>query len=277
MAFDPTANRAFEDRVREICRIRWPASAYGGAAKLGGCERDGVFETEDALHIVEATVSSRKAYVEDKVKKLSHLIRSLRPQYPTKAVKGWLITQNEPTADQRIAVKKAREINICSYSQFTSNLVDAPTYLELRSDYSFGSARNLADLDDYKNISEYIDMDILEELDIKNRPWSMQEIISTLTQQKQRIVLVGDYGSGKSMTLREIFFRLKHAYMVNRTLQFPIYLNLRDHWAQPDPDEMLERHARKIGYPHGHQLVRAWLAGFIVLILDGFDEVAAEG
>jgi hypothetical protein len=79
------------------------------------------------------------------------------------------------------------------------------------------------------------------------------------------------------MTLREIFLRLRKLYFRDPTRPFPVYLNLRDHWAQQNPVEALERHAREIGYPDERQLVMAWRAGFITLILDGFDEVAAAG
>jgi hypothetical protein len=33
-----------------------------------------------------------------------------------------------------------------------------------------------------------------------------------------------------------------------------------------------ERHGRNIGFPNPSQLVRAWKAGYAVLLLDGFDE-----
>src|SRR5207247_1897577 len=59
--------------------------------------------------------------------------------------------------------------------------------------------------------------------------------------------------------------------------QFPVFLNLRDHHAQTDSVEVLERHARRLGFPSPSHLVRAWRAGYVVLILDGFDEIATPG
>ena len=52
---------------------------------------------------------------------------------------------------------------------------------------------------------------------------------------------------------------------------------LRDHHGQTDPAEALERHARNIGLQSPNHLVRAWLAGYLILILDGFDEFAIAG
>lgn len=277
MPLDPDANRAFEDRVRHICRVRWP-DARGGAALVDNIERDGFYETEDLVHIVEATVSTRKQYATDKAQKLSRLLRSLAPKYPRRLVRAWLVTSSDPTADQRSAVTTINpDINIVSFHEFTSTLVDAVTYLELRSAYSFGSARNLVNLSDHANVGDYVEMDILEVSDVASRPWTVEALLAVISSGGKRVVIVGDYGSGKSMTLREIFLRLKKKYLNNQTPRFPLYVNLRDHWGQEDPDEILERHARKIGYPHPPQLVRAWRAGFVTLILDGFDEVAAEG
>src|SRR5207249_3112274 len=89
--------------------------------------------------------------------------------------------------------------------------------------------------------------------------------------------LLGDYGAGKSATMRQLFLDLAHKFWHNKTLTFPILLNLRDHHGQTDPVEALERHARKVGFSDPSALVRAWRGGFAVLLLDGFDEIAAAG
>jgi hypothetical protein len=55
-----------------------------------------------------------------------------------------------------------------------------------------------------------------------------------------------------------------------------VYLNLREHHGQTEPAEILERHARAVGFNPAH-LVRAWRAGYIILLIDGFDEVSSLG
>lgn len=52
---------------------------------------------------------------------------------------------------------------------------------------------------------------------------------------------------------------------------------MRDHLGQSDPVEVLERHARNVGYDRPHDLVSAWRSGYADLIFDGFDEVANQG
>jgi hypothetical protein len=89
--------------------------------------------------------------------------------------------------------------------------------------------------------------------------------------------MFGDYGSGKSMTLREIYRELRRRYYKLRTPRFPIYLNLRDHFGQTDPAEVLERHGRRVGFANPSHLVRAWRSGYVILLIDGFDELTTLG
>jgi len=93
----------------------------------------------------------------------------------------------------------------------------------------------------------------------------------------RRFVLLGDYGAGKSMTLREVYLGLAREFRSGRSTRFPIYLNLRDHHAQTDPTEALIRHGTALGLPSERELVRAWNAGYVHVILDGFDEIATPG
>jgi hypothetical protein len=50
--YDP---QQFERDVRRVARFRWPSAEYSGSEIYAGKERDGVFITEDCIHLVEAT------------------------------------------------------------------------------------------------------------------------------------------------------------------------------------------------------------------------------
>jgi len=56
----------------------------------------------------------------------------------------------------------------------------------------------------------------------------------------------------------------------------PLAINLREHWGALYSDEVLERHARSVGFSPKETLTAAWRAGITHLILDGFDEVATQ-
>ena len=84
-----------------------------GAAMLDGREFDGIFDTEDCRHIVEATTSRRKDNAEDDLKKLAAFVKRHGSRARTLAVRGWFVTAEEPTADQRQVANKYRDtINI---------------------------------------------------------------------------------------------------------------------------------------------------------------------
>ena len=89
--------------------------------------------------------------------------------------------------------------------------------------------------------------------------------------------MIGDYGVGKSSTLKEVYRILCADYHRARSYKFPIYINLRDHWGQDNITEILERHARNIGYKSPTQIVRGFRAGCCHVIIDGFDEIALVG
>jgi len=175
----------YEQQVREIGRILWPQAEYGGAKNLLGRERDGVFETDDVIHVVEATISRQRIKALEDAEKSRTLIRALRKSHPDKAIRGWIVTRDEPTPDQREALEKFKVdgIRICSFSQFTSRIIDAPTYLQMRMDYPFGSARNLVDQDDSKNVGHYVEVNFLEDTgQATEKVWSFESIIQKIQE-----------------------------------------------------------------------------------------------
>jgi hypothetical protein len=269
-----SAEKDFENEVRRVARELWPRAEFQGAALVEGRERDGIFETEECFHLLEATTSRGKDKAEEDAKKLASLAPKIQKENPSKAVKCWLVTRDEPTEHQREAIKKYKGlINILSFSQFHARLVDVRGYFQARENYPFGSVRDPATGSTNPG-ADYIPL-ILSEVG-STKVWSIDEISESVAGIG-RFVFLGDYGAGKSMTLRQIYRKLKDNYVCAKSPAFPMYVNLRDHYGQTNPAELLERHARNIGYPNPTHLVRAWRAGFVILLIDGFDEVATVG
>ena len=264
----------FENEVRDIARHLWPVAAFSGSAKEGGRERDGVFITDEMVHLLECTTSRRKDKAEQDTRKLEKLSRTMQNRYQTKGVKGYFITREEPTVEQREAVKKlGNGYVVClSFTQFRAQMIDAQSYLDARVQYPFGSMYD-PETQSRTTTSHHIPRQLVtrggDTLEVDDIPPRLQS--------GESLVLVGDYGAGKSTTLRDIFMSLRSNYLSKRTGRFPVHINLRDHHGQTDPAEALERHARSIGYQSPNHLVRAWLAGYLILILDGFDEFATSG
>jgi hypothetical protein len=259
----------FEREVRRIAHLLWPSIEQGGAQMIAGRERDGVFESAEEVHIIECTTSrSRDKAIQD-TKKLKEAIKFWEEREPTKSAKGWFVTKGEMTAEQATILRdaKARVVGV-SFDQFRSKLVNAKEYLDLRGKYPFGS---VADPETGNAVTEinYVELNMV---DLDGQLFTVEGMSEALLQGK-RFILLGDYGAGKSSTMREFFHRLRKRYWENKTVAFPILLNLRDHLGQTDPVEALDRHAHRVGfgYNRGTELVRALRAGYAVLLLDGFD------
>ncbi|MEV7021387.1 NACHT domain-containing protein [Kitasatospora sp. NPDC093558] len=265
----------FEAEVLRISRALFaPENEFQGSTYIGTAERDGVFVGPDSVTIVECTVSRRKDKAEKDGKKLHDACVAKAREYPFKSVKGFFVTREEPTADQRMVIKSfSSPLVACSFAQLRGQLVDSLKYLELRGLYPFGSAREPSS-GDHGDLKPYVAVDPVES--DTGEPFSVARVTEAVKDGRS-VLLYGDYGAGKSMFLRELYRRLATAHRRNPFSPFPLLLNLRDHQGQVHPVEALERHARSIGFPTPSQLVRAWRSGDAVLILDGFDEIATPG
>lgn len=267
----------FEQSVIRVARLLWADTEFSGAEMIDGRERDGIFETRDALNIVECTISTKKDKAGDDAKKTAELVQKYR-KTSHKHVNGWLVTLNEPTADQRTAIQRfSHSVRILGFEQFRSQLFNGAEYLRCRSQYKFGSVADPISRAAIIGDNNFVPIDLFSE---KNQAIidQKQYLDNLIKGHVTRTVLLGEYGSGKSMTLRNAFFQYQKAYIQNDAHIVPIYLNLRDHTGQNDPVEALERHARLIGYPRSSSdLVRAWRGGLVSLLLDGFDEMATTG
>jgi hypothetical protein len=268
-----STDNEFEDECRRVARLLWPAAEFGGAAMVDDRERDGIFETQEFVHCIECTTGRSKLKAQEDCEKLEKLIRKLKVKHPDRFIKGWFITLAEPTADQRSISDAYRpQIVACSYAQFKQRVIDANSYIEARRNYAFGSVRDPGTGAVQFDL-KYIEVELLSE---SGESFDSKRLAERL-DAGECVILTGDYGAGKSSTAREVFFDLSRRYWKSEGRRFPVLLNLRDHHGQQDPVEALERHARNVGFGSPSSLVRAWRAGFCILILDGFDEVASAG
>lgn len=267
--------KAFERETIDIARHKWPTAIDGGSERMQGHEVDGVFRTDETIHLVEVTVSRTRKKAAGDIGDLVKLAKKLKKLYPMHAIKGWFITKHEPTEDQRKCATDTNGLVVAvSYNTFRGTLVDAETYLRLRRGSPFGSMLDYDGKQVIKRFS-YVDRPLYQV-----KPKEEAQRIGDLARRLEeggRLVVLGDYGSGKSTSLHELFLRLTSRYSRGLITRFPIYLNLREHGGQTDPAEALERHATLVGYPEKSHLVRAWRSGYAILLIDGFDEVASSG
>ncbi|MDQ3730085.1 MAG: NACHT domain-containing protein [Actinomycetota bacterium] len=219
---------------------------------------------------VEATTWRTKEKAQQDIAKLVKLYKKVTAK--SRPAQAWFVTQSEPTADQRAVAPKDGSVRVLSFEQFRAQLVDAHGYLRDRDKYAFGSARDPSS-GAIEVKEKYIPLTMIS----RGSASAAVEDVVEAVDRAGRVVVLGDYGAGKSMTLREVFAGLASRFRKGTTASFPIHLNLRDHHAQRNPAEALERHGRNLGFAEPSQLVRAWRAGYAHLLLDGFDEMATPG
>jgi hypothetical protein len=271
--------REFEDDVRRVARALWPEAEYGGAEMVSDREVDGMFRTAEVVHMVEASMSEKVDKARQVGPKLQQHLRRHRSS-GTLFAKSWFVTFKDPTAAQKQILKGYDPaIQAISFDQFRNKLINGREYLTRRAEAPWGSAVD-PKTEDRRNLSFYIPVQVtfLRSSD-KYRSTNSLSVkqLADLLADGVSAALVGDYGAGKSVTVREVHRELARRYLKGTNTRFPVTLNLRNHYGQTDPAEALHRHARQIGFPHGHQLVQAWLAGYVYVLLDGFDEVATQG
>lgn len=262
----------FEDEVKRICRILYSNSIGQGSEKVDGRERDGVFWNGSFFTIVEATTEKKKDKALYDAKKTHELVTKKRSA--GNMAQGYLVTLHEPTADQKAAVKRyEKTTKILSFDELRSLLFDAADYLRTRSGKPFGSV--------YDHVSHSFEVprsDFVEPTIIHSATSGISSLaeITLKAQNSAKMIVTAEYGIGKSMLLRELYFSLLQDFAQNKTFRFPVAINLREHLGQSDPVELLERHARN-NAADPRKLVAAWSAGYVDLIIDGFDELSTRG
>lgn len=275
---------SFEAEVRRVAEAVWrlepgtcQPSHYPNDPVVR--EIDGIARLRDVTHLIMATTSTKLDKARDDVRKLLAAESIERTHSP--AVSKWLITEHQLDAQH---VEMARKSNVIALTleQFQRRFFDSGKYLSLRDRWAFGSARDPQT--DSVSIADnaYILLPITVVSDSRTQsPFRSAQTIS-LHQLVLRIaeggtvVLKAPFGSGKSLTTRELFKRLSKMHRDDPSSPIPLTLNLRDHWGEDYSDEILDRHARSIGYTPREDVVVAWRAGMCCLLLDGFDEVASQ-
>jgi hypothetical protein len=89
------------------------------------------------------------------------------------------------------------------------------------------------------------------------------------------LVLTGEYGTGKSKCVEQVFSSV--ATNAWDTLKFPIAIDLRKAWGLKDRYEILRRHLQDLNLSsHADAFIKAYNSGMLILLLDGFDELGVQ-
>ncbi|WP_272456060.1 NACHT domain-containing protein [Pseudomonas aeruginosa] len=140
----------------------------------------------------------------------------------------------------------------------------------MRRKVEFGSS--IDPLTGKSDSAEYIAVEYTDESERKS--FNIQAIAERL-RRGEKIILLGDYGTGKSRCTREVFNYLVEGFSYSDNFVFAI--NLREHWGAVSAIEIIAGHLKRLGLSGSvDRAMQLLVSGKIVLILDGFDEVGSQ-
>lgn len=258
--------KSLEDYVRGIAALRWGAPCR--PEHIDGVDFDGVVHvSSDEIIIIEITKERNLQKVRDDLNKIKPT--KLRLATEGMICRGYIVLEEEPTDSMDEAGRKSH-IAVCSAAEFGRSFFDFKGYDTQRISFPFGSA---VDSKTGANDSrEFVHVNYFDT--IKNKSYKIQDIALKL-KKGFNVVLTGDYGTGKSRCVKEIYEILKNS--IRESGAFPIAINLRDHWSSSSALEILAGHLGNIGVSNSiDNVVRLLNAGKLVLLLDGFDEIGTQ-
>ena len=258
--------KTLENYVQAIASILWKTDP--AAERIAGVNFDSVIRvSEEHIVLIEITEEFNLEKVRGDVSK----IQSVKYKMVGDGilVKGYIVLSRDPTPGM-LEVGRENKIDVLSVESFARQAFAYSDYVALRNQHSFGSAINPTTGESDRN--EYVDV-VYKGNQGKNE-YSITEISRKLISG-EKLVLLGDYGTGKSRCTKEIFRILSTS--VNNASGYALSINLRDHWGARSAVEIISGHLTGIGLSSSIDRTMQLLhAGHLILLLDGFDEVGAQ-
>lgn len=258
--------RTLEDTVRSIARLKWKCEAK--PEHLGGVNFDAVLRpSSEEVILIEITKESSL----DKIREDINKINILRLGYIAERTicRGFIVIAGTPTTSM-IESGQINKIQVLSADEFARLFFNGEGYKFQRLQLPFGSA-----FDPFTGKGDevaYIPVNYSTESGIEN--FDVQKVATALLEG-DKLVLVGDYGTGKSRCIKQLFDLLNGSQALPGRTAFAI--NLREHWGASTASEIIAGHLEEIGLSdsvdNAMQTIRA---GGVILLLDGLDEVGAQ-
>ncbi len=251
-----------EVEVRRIAESVWATCAAPKTA--GGVRCDVILKPKPNYWIlIEVSKRNDLNKLRDDISKLT----SIRLGLMQKQIfsECYFITDADPSS--LVETGEFNNVEVLGLSSFASKFIASREYLSARASAPFGSAvdpdTGNIDTKPYTEIS-YVD--------IVNKKYSFTEIAQLLSAGR-KVVLLGEFGTGKSRCLMQVFQHLA----AQNSVFMPIAINLRDNWGYRRFSHIVANHMDGLGLgDFKDALVRSLRSGNHVLLLDGFDEIGSQ-
>ena len=254
-----------ESLVRSIAGAKF--SGVPRTETIAGVKCDCVIRNGDGSVVI---VEISKERTLDKLRTDLAKFACVRPHFISLDIfpRCFFITEEDPS-DALKAAGEAHKVQVFSVYQFMDWMVALGQYHHLRMAEPFGSSVNL--YSGKPDEDEYVPVDYLSD---SGESYDTERIILELVAGKT-IVLIGDFGSGKSRCVREVFSTLIEGD-ATRYL-FPVAINLRENWGLKRATEVITRHFDELGLGrHVPDLMKIAFSKSTIYLLDGFDEIGAQ-
>ena len=258
--------KALEGYVRSVASLRYGATCQ--AEHIAGVDVDGVVRiSAGELVLVEITEEMNLGKVRGDITKIVTVRLGLLTQGVS--CKAFVVMTDEPTPSM-VEAGAASHVTVLSAKNFANEFFNYDAYVTLRKQHPFGSA---VDSETGKNDERsYIDVSLSEQN--THKALDVQGVCDSLARG-EKIVVVGDYGTGKSRLVREVFDKL--SVKSREVGAYAIAINLRDHWGSGNFLEILGGHLQRIGVSGSiDNAMRLLASRGLILLLDGFDEIGAQ-
>jgi hypothetical protein len=255
----------FERQVKTIASFLWQRQVT--SETINGVKVDCVIKMEPDHWIITETTQEQTL---EKLRTDLAKFQSIRPYlmsidiYP----ECYFVTQNQPNPSL-VETGKGNHIKVLSFKDYCSLFFNYEMYKNRRTSKKFGSAIDFRSGD--SDIRKYIP--VKYQGLTQEKQFSIDDIADAL-KKKKRIILLGNYGTGKSRCVQELFNIMSNN---NNNIFYPIAINLREHWGAKKGTELIIRHFNELGLDHYSQsIIRILDKDSICFLLDGFDEIGSQ-
>lgn len=256
----------FEKSVRQYAQYIWNRPA--NADRIGGVNFDCVVKiSEIELIVIEITKNKTLEKIREDVSKIQTVRMSMMMK--NIMVRPFIICDYSPTQGMKDAGKE-NYIEVISFEDFKRMFFDFPTYHSLRSNRQFGSAVDPATGENDSSAYTPVGYKLSNGTEI-----NAQEIAQKIINN-EKLVLLGDYGAGKSRCFKEVFQILSEKS--SKTLLYPIAIDLKETWGLESAVEIIRRHFMHLGMSENdtNNVIKAYNGKRLCFLLDGFDEIGSR-
>ena len=257
--------RDLESHVRELASCHWSAEAK--PELINGVSFDCVIKkSSDYWVIIEVSKEETLEKLRQDIAKVS----AVRPYLFGKHIYAECYFVCPRPSEKMRVTGEGDKIKVLSIEEIRGLLLGYHQYYIQRSKRPFGSA--IDNQSGQPDTTEYIKVEY-STLDGK-RTYTATDIADLLLRG-EKVILIGEYGTGKSRCIQEVFFA-SHEKACS-SWQFPIAIDLKENWGVRRGIELLRRHFDDLGISDvGESAIRLLGNKRLILLIDGFDELASQ-